>query len=141
MLCQTVGDFRQKLCTIKKIKYFAQNKTPHLTLKRFLLFVLVFSTVLASPAFATDASGPVVPIVRLYPNPATSFVNLDLGNAVNRGYSIQVYSFLGRKMYEASNISQRITVSLTDYNRGVYIYQLRDRSGKLVESGKFQVSK
>ena len=44
-------------------------------------------------------------------------------------------------MYEASNVSQRITLSLIDYNRGVYIYQLRDRSGKLVETGKFQVSK
>jgi hypothetical protein len=44
-------------------------------------------------------------------------------------------------MYELNNITQRITVNLTDYNRGVYIYQLRDRTGKLVESGKFQVSK
>jgi hypothetical protein len=53
-----------------------------------------------------------------------------------------VFSFLGRKMYETANISQRITtLSLTDYNRGVYVYQLRDRNGKLVESGKFQVSK
>lgn len=110
-------------------------------MKRFLLFLLLFSTVIAGPANAADAPGAVDPIVRLYPNPATSFVNLDLGSAVNRGYSIQVYSFLGRKMYEASNISQRLTVSLTDYNRGVYIYQLRDRSGKLVESGKFQVTK
>lgn len=96
---------------------------------------------LASVSLLPAAAAPVDPIVRLYPNPATSLVNLDLGKAANRGYSIQIFSFLGRKMYEAGNISQRLTVSLTDYNRGVYIYQLRDRSGKLVESGKFQVSK
>lgn len=97
--------------------------------------------VLAVPALAMEAPGAANPIVRLYPNPATSIVNLDLGAALNKGYSIRVFSFLGRKMYESSNITQRITLSLTDYNRGVYIYQLRDRTGKLVESGKFQVSK
>ena len=112
-------------------------------LKRFLLITsLLFLSVFVAPAFAgLGAPDTAAPIVRLFPNPATSVVNLDLGAAMNKGYSIQVYSFLGRKMYEASNISQRLTVSLTDYSRGVYIYQLRDRSGKLVETGKFQVSK
>jgi hypothetical protein len=94
-----------------------------------------------APAFAADAFNTADPIVRLFPNPATSVVNLDLGAALNRGYSIQVFSFLGRKMYQAANITQRITLNLTDYNRGVYVYQLRDRAGKLVETGKFQVSK
>jgi hypothetical protein len=107
-------------------------------LKRLLLITFIlFSTVL----FAADAPVAADPIVRLYPNPATSFVNLDLGRALNKGYSIQVFSFLGRKMYETGNISQLIRLGVTDYNRGVYIYQLRDRNGRLVETGKFQVSK
>lgn len=94
------------------------------------------------PAAQAAGKPEADPIVRLYPNPATSFVNFDLSKVVNKGYSIQVYSFLGRKMVEVTNISQRITLlSLTDYNRGVYIYQLRDRTGKLIETGKFQVSK
>lgn len=111
-------------------------------MKRLLLIIFIFlSTVLFVPVFAAGAPGAAEPIVRLYPNPATSFVNFDLGNALNKGYSIQIYSFLGRKMDAFSNIGQRITLSLTDYSRGVYIYQLRDRNGKLVETGKFQVSK
>jgi hypothetical protein len=48
---------------------------------------------------------------------------------------------LGRKMYESQNISEKTTINLGDYNRGVYVYHLRDQSGKLIESGKFQVSK
>jgi hypothetical protein len=127
---------------LKKIKYFAENKNLFPTLRRTLLIsYILLSTVLFAPAFAAGGPDTAEPIVRLYPNPATSVVNLDLGSAVNRGYSIQVFSFLGRKMYEATNVTQRITLSLTDYNRGVYIYQLRDRNGKLVETGKFQVSK
>jgi hypothetical protein len=79
--------------------------------------------------------------VRFYPNPATTVVNFDFQKAYDRGYSIQIFNFLGRKMFESNNLPQKTTLNLTDYNLGVYIYQLRDKSGKLVESGKFQVSK
>jgi hypothetical protein len=44
-------------------------------------------------------------------------------------------------VYEAKNVSERTTVNLADYNRGIYIYQLRDINGKILESGKFQVAK
>lgn len=79
-------------------------------------------------------------IVKLYPNPATSYVTFELtGN--ERGYSIQVYSFLGKKMAERQNISQKTTLELNDFNRGLYMYHLLDPTGKIVESGKFQVTK
>jgi hypothetical protein len=80
-------------------------------------------------------------IVRFYPNPATSFINFDFIKTPEKGYSIQLFSFLGKKMSEVTNLSQRTSINLADFNRGVYIYQLFDRTGKLVESGKFQVSK
>ena len=54
---------------------------------------------------------------------------------------MQVFNFLGKVVYEQKNIPSRTTINLNDYNRGVYIYQLRGRDGKIVESGKFQVSK
>lgn len=111
-------------------------------MKRLLLIFSVLLTLLyTAPVWAADVSVAIEPIVRLYPNPATSVINLDFTNAANRGYSVQVYSFLGRKMYEVTNVGQRITLNLTDFNRGVYIYQLRDHTGKLIETGKFQVSK
>ena len=81
------------------------------------------------------------PAIRFYPNPATSFVTFEFQSGYDNGYSIQVYSFLGKKVYETKNMGQRTTVNLADYNRGVYIYQLRDRTGKMVETGKFQVSR
>jgi hypothetical protein len=81
------------------------------------------------------------PIVRFYPNPATSFVTFDFQKGYEKGYSIQVFSFLGKKMYEGANVSPKTTINLSDYNRGIYIYQLFDSAGKLVESGKFQVSR
>ena len=44
-------------------------------------------------------------------------------------------------MLELNNLGARTTVNLSDYGRGVYIYQLRDKTGRIVESGKFQVSR
>jgi len=80
-------------------------------------------------------------MVHLYPNPATSYITFDLDKGFDKGYSLEVYSFLGRKMFETANFNQKTTLNLTDFGRGVYIYQLHDRSGKMIESGKFQVSK
>jgi Secretion system C-terminal sorting domain len=81
-------------------------------------------------------------IIKLYPNPATSYITFDLQKANDKGFSIQVYNFLGKKMYENLNVSsEKISVDLAEFNRGVYIYHLRDINGKLIESGKFQVSR
>ena len=79
--------------------------------------------------------------LKIYPNPATSYITFDFDKTPEKGYSIQVYSFLGKKMYENQNLTSKTTVNLSDFNRGVYIYHLIDRSGKIIESGKFQVSK
>jgi hypothetical protein len=80
-------------------------------------------------------------IVKFYPNPATSFITFDLQKTVDKGCDIQVFNLLGKIVYEQKDITPRTTINLTDYNRGVYIYQLRDHDGKILESGKFQVSK
>ena len=80
-------------------------------------------------------------IVKFYPNPATSFINFDLQKTPDKGYDIQIFNFLGKMVYEQKNIPTRTIINLTEYTRGVYIYQLRDHDGKILESGKFQVSK
>lgn len=80
-------------------------------------------------------------LVRMYPNPATSFITFDLQKDAAKGFSIQLYSLIGKKMFETMNIKEKVKVNLEDFNRGVYIYHLMDRNGKLVESGKFQVSR
>ena len=80
-------------------------------------------------------------IVKFYPNPATSFITFDVQKSYDKGYDIQVYNFLGRMVHEQKNIAPKTTLNLSEYNRGVYIYQLKDRDGKIIESGKFQVSK
>jgi hypothetical protein len=80
-------------------------------------------------------------IIRFYPNPATSFITFELEKSIEKGYDIQVFNFLGKMVYEQKNIAPKTTIYLDEFNRGVYIVQLRDRDGKIIRSGKFQVSK
>lgn len=81
--------------------------------------------------------------VKCYPNPAISFVNFEFpAEYVSKNYIIQVYSFTGKKMYEVNVNAVKMTVTFTnDFYRGIYIYQLQDKSGKILETGKFQVTR
>ena len=81
-------------------------------------------------------------IVKLYPNPATTYITFDLQKNYKQGLSLSIYNgVLGKKMYESVNLPSRVTIDVNDFNRGVYIYHLIDATGQIVESGKFQVSR
>ena len=80
-------------------------------------------------------------IINLYPNPAVSYISFDMQENFQKGLSLQVYSFLGKKMYESKNMPPKLTINLTEFNRGLYMYHLTDATGKVIESGKFQVTK
>ena len=88
----------------------------------------------------SPVDGGLDKIVKLYPNPATTFITFDLASA-KKGLTVHIYNgVLGKKMFESSNIPQKLTVNLNDFTRGVYIYHLIDNNGRIIESGKFQVS-
>ena len=94
------------------------------------------------PRGALTSSGFQSSILRFYPNPATTVITFDFQRSYEKGYSIQIYNaVIGRKMKEETNLADKTTIDLSNFTRGVYVYQLFDKSGKLVETGKFQVSK
>ncbi len=80
-------------------------------------------------------------VLRFYPNPASSVINFEFLKPAQRDLTLQVYNFIGKKVFEMNGISQKTSIPLTDFYRGVYIFQLRDKTGRIVESGKFQVNK
>ena len=114
-------------------------------MKKFLLIVTILFTVAAHSQNQTRNGLPSdvqSAILKFYPNPATTVITFNFEKAYDKGYSLQIYNaVLGRKMTEQTNIPDRFTLDLSNYTRGVYVYQLRDKTGKLVETGKFQVSK
>lgn len=108
------------------------------------LFIVVFSVTSAK------AQGRLTPFpdngstatIKFYPNPAVSFITFeDALKKYDKNYTIQLFNFLGKKVYEFSLNEQKNIVNVSDFFRGIYIFQLRDPTGKIVESGKFQVTK
>ena len=81
--------------------------------------------------------------VKCYPNPAVSFVNFEFPvDIVSKDYSLSVYSFTGKKMSEINIVTAKTTLTFTnEFYRGIYVYQLRNKSGKIIETGKFQVAR
>jgi hypothetical protein len=84
---------------------------------------------------------PIAKIVKFYPNPATSFITFDFQQNSDKSYNLQIFNFIGKKVQEVNNVTAKTTVNLSDFYRGMYIFQLKDKNGKVVDSGKFQVSK
>lgn len=107
-------------------------------MKRILLILCIVFLAVAGAA-AQDSRGPSP--VKLYPNPASSYITFDLQKGYQKGLTLAIYNFLGKKMSETPNVNEKTTLMLTDFNRGIYIYHLIDQSGKVVDTGKFQVSK
>lgn len=127
------------------------NKTFTLKFFNYLLKALLVTVILSFTALvqpnavkAASGSGMQVNTIKCYPNPAVSFVNFDNipADFISKNYTLQVYSFTGKKMYETNVTSTKITLTFTnDFYRGIYIYQLQDKSGKIFETGKFQVNR
>ena len=105
-----------------------------------LSFIIVFLVPAGAQNREIPANGGQGTVVRFYPNPATTTIYFEL-QKVQPGITLEVYNLLGRKMLEQQNLVERTTVNLTDFTRGVYVYRLRDKSGRIIESGKFQVTK
>jgi hypothetical protein len=119
-------------------------KCKFVTLKRILLIlsvILLTSGVLLAQSQPNIPSGTPERIIKFYPNPAASVINFDFQRNYERGFSIQVYNFLGKQVSEIKNVSPKTSLNISDYNRGIYIYQLKDNNGRIIESGKFQVAR
>jgi len=82
-----------------------------------------------------------VKTIKFYPNPAVGFINFEFQKSYDKSYNLLIFNFIGKKVIDLKPAEEKITVPLTDFYRGVYIFQLRDAKGNIVESGKFQVVK
>lgn len=121
-----------------------KNKSKFVSLRRILpiLSIVLLSAISAnSQDSRIPASEQPGKIVKPYPNPATTYITFDLQKSYQKGFTLVVYNFLGKKMNESQNVTEKTTLTLTDFPRGVYIYHLTDQSGKVVDTGKFQVAR
>lgn len=108
-----------------------------------LLFIAFSFSAQAQPGRSGPAANFEIKerVVRFYPNPAISFISFDFQKPLDKGFTLQIFNFLGKKVFEKTMLSQKNEISLSEFYRGVYIFQLRDKAGRIKETGKFQVAK
>ncbi len=110
-----------------------------------IIYILILSIGLNFTSFAqakNPAQGePIAKLIKPYPIPATTVINFDFLYGYDKSFSLQIYNFMGKKIVEVQTMQPRINMSLEEFYRGIYVYQLRDKEGKIIESGKFQVVK
>ena len=80
--------------------------------------------------------------VKFFPNPAVTVIQFDFSENIDlKNSTFKIFSFIGKKIFETTQLRTRTVVNLNDFTRGVYIFQLIDRNGKVLESSKFVVQK
>lgn len=107
-----------------------------------IFYILSIILAISVPGKSQTRSNPQEPslrITRFYPNPAVSQITFDFEQSNDKSYSFQIFNFVGKKVYETQNITPKTVINVTDYYRGVYIFRLEDKNGKVVDTGKFQV--
>jgi hypothetical protein len=112
--------------------------------KILLLTLFVFGAGNFNASFANNdlfGSDPKIRIIQCYPNPASVTINFEFNYVLDKSSVLSVYNFIGKKVDEIKVNSNKIGLNLENYYRGLYVYQLRDKQGVLIESGKFQVVK
>lgn len=107
-----------------------------------VLFIMLLSSVqVKSQSHPSASPDPGAMSIKFYPNPAISVITFDFQKAIDKSYTFQIYNFLGKKVFEVPAVEQKTMVNLSDFFRGIYIFQLKDQNGKILTTGKFQVSK
>ena len=110
----------------------------------YILVILIginFTSLAQNKIPAADPAVVTAKMMRFYPNPASAVINFEFLRANDNSFTLQVFNFMGKKVYDVKKTPSRISINLDDFFRGIYIFQLRDRTGAIVQSGKFQVVK
>jgi hypothetical protein len=111
------------------------------------IFYILLSIILLNTTQAkSQARGPLPEsehkiVKKFYPNPAVSYVIFELDKEPNQTYTLQVYSFLGKLVKNIPDIIDKSTINVSDLTRGLYTFQLKDQTGRVTDSGIFQVNK
>ena len=114
-------------------------------MKKFILilnfFIGITFTSFAQNKISAETGIVQAKLIKFYPNPASTGINFDFQKGYNKAYSLQVFNFIGKLVLDLKNLSPRTSINLEDFFRGIYVFQLRDKNGAIIESGKFQVTK
>jgi hypothetical protein len=104
------------------------------------LFFLMFLSLNGMAQAKKTALGEHVKRTSIYPNPARSFVSIQYRHHTVPS-TLVIYNFMGKKLMVTNQPGNNVYIDLAGFNRGIYVFQFKDRNGQILETGKFQVEK
>ncbi|MEJ7735840.1 MAG: T9SS type A sorting domain-containing protein [Chitinophagaceae bacterium] len=108
----------------------------------YILFMVVLTVLQAkSQNRVNTQTVPEARLIRIYPNPAAIQITFNFEKRFDKNYSLHIFNFIGKKVHDLQTITPQTLVDVSAFYRGVYIFQVKDKAGKIIESGKFQVAK
>ncbi|MFY8091055.1 MAG: T9SS type A sorting domain-containing protein [Chitinophagaceae bacterium] len=109
--------------------------------KIFLFIILsTLSLTRANANFVVVGEGGLKAL-KCYPNPANNNINFEFTKTQDKNTRLIIFNFVGKQVVELKVENNKINLSLETFYRGLYLYKLVDRAGKVIDSGKFQVIK
>jgi hypothetical protein len=74
--------------------------------------------------------------IKVYPNPVISLIQVDYKLGMQRELTLKVYDMSGREVLAQKKVKSGDQVNMSILLRGIYQYQLLDKTGKLLMAGK-----
>ena len=68
--------------------------------------------------------------IRIFPNPASSFIRLEAQKATNENFKIEFYSLIGERLEVAQNVQLPHQINLTDLPAGTLVVRLTAPDGR-----------
>ena len=106
-----------------------------------MVSIILMTSIQAKSQVRGPMPDPDHRVIKYYPNPAVSFITFEIAKESNKTFNLQIYSFLGKLVKYIPDVSDKTTVQLSDLTRGLYTFQLKDESGRVTDSGIFQLNK
>ena len=68
--------------------------------------------------------------ILIYPNPASSYINLEFDNPESNSFTINIYNFLGQKVISLDNLTTvRYTIQTESFKSGLYFIEIINEHG------------
>lgn len=79
--------------------------------------------------------------IRVYPNPTSYEVNVDLTALPNGKYQLYLVDLLGRTVYTEVSEAKAIQLNMSNFTTGTYVVQVQTQNTQKVETFKIVKSK
>jgi hypothetical protein len=93
---------------------------------------------------APEAEAPGAASIQAYPNPAIEWVRFDCANLPSDDYTLKIFNIVGKVVwkedYQLSG-NKSITLNLSEFKKGTYLYSLTDTKGNNIGTKRLVVLK